>query len=84
MQSSVNEPTRRFWIGVLAAILMLVGVVLALRAMTNDSAVHAGYERALSLSQAALDAQHANGDLRAVKGAGRYIKRPAFSQPPPR
>ncbi len=64
MQSSVNEPTRRFWIGVLAAILMLVGVVLALRAMTNDSAVHAGYERALSLSQAALDAQHANGDLR--------------------
>ena len=65
MQSSVNEPTRRFWIGVLAAILMLVGVVLALRAMTNDSAVHAGYERALSLSQAALDAQHANGDLRA-------------------
>ena len=64
MQSSVNEPTRRFWIGVLAAILMLVGVVLALRAMTDDSAVHAGYERALSLSQAALDAQHANGDLR--------------------
>jgi len=64
LQSSVNEPTRRFWIGVLAAILMLVGVVLALRAMTNDSAVHAGYERALSLSQAALDAQHANGDLR--------------------
>ena len=64
MQSSVNEPSRRFWIGVLAAILMLVGVVLALRAMTNDSAVHAGYERALSLSQAALDAQHANGDLR--------------------
>jgi len=64
LQSSVNEPSRRFWIGVLAAILMLVGVVLALRAMTNDSAVHAGYERALSLSQAALDAQHANGDLR--------------------
>jgi dihydropyrimidinase len=24
------------------------------------------------------------GDLRAVKGAGRYIKRPAFTQPPPR
>lgn len=65
MQSSVNEPTQRFWIGVLAAILMLVGVVLALRAMSHDSAVHASYERALSLSQAALDAQHASGDLRA-------------------
>jgi len=65
LQSSVSEPPRRFWIGVLAVILMLVGVVLALRAMTNDSAVHASYERALSLSQAALDAQHASGDLRA-------------------
>ena len=65
MQSSVNEPTRRFWIGILAVILMLVGVVLALRAMSHDSAVHVSYERALSLSQAALDAQHASGDLRA-------------------
>jgi diguanylate cyclase (GGDEF)-like protein len=50
---------------VLAALLMLAGVALALRAMSNDGEVHATYERALVLSQAAIEAQHASGDLRA-------------------
>ena len=65
MTPPAAESPRRLWIGVLAALLMLAGVALALRAMSNDGEVHATYERALALSQAAIEAQHASGDLRA-------------------
>ncbi|HTN49504.1 MAG TPA: GGDEF domain-containing protein [Burkholderiaceae bacterium] len=65
MSSPTPESPRRLWIGVLAVLLMLAGIALALRAMSHDAEVQANYERALALSQAALEAQHASGDLRA-------------------
>jgi len=48
----------------LAVGLMAGGVVLALRAFSFDGEVHRRYEYALTLSQAALDAQHSSADLR--------------------
>jgi len=65
LSSPTPESPRRLWIGVLAVLLMLAGIALALRAMSHDAEVQANYERALALSQAALEAQHASGDLRA-------------------
>ena len=53
------------WIALFAAALMAVGVVLALRAMTFDSEMHQRYDAALTLSQAAIEAQQASADLRA-------------------
>jgi diguanylate cyclase (GGDEF)-like protein len=55
---------RQLWIALFAAALMAVGVVLALRAMTFDTEMHHRYEHALTLSQAALEAQQASADLR--------------------
>ena len=55
---------RQTWIGLFAAALMVGGVVLALRAMTFDSDMHQRYGDALALSQAAIETQHASGDLR--------------------
>jgi diguanylate cyclase (GGDEF)-like protein len=52
------------WIGLFAAALMVGGVVLALRAMAFDSEMHERYERALALSQAALETHNASADLR--------------------
>jgi diguanylate cyclase (GGDEF)-like protein len=55
---------RQLWIALFAAALMAVGVVLALRAMSFDSEMHHRYESALTLSQAAIEAQQASADLR--------------------
>jgi len=64
----VHHPTkgtvRPSWIGLFAAALMAGGVVLALRAMAFDSEMHERYEHALALSHAAIETQHASGDLR--------------------
>jgi diguanylate cyclase (GGDEF)-like protein len=53
-----------WWIGALAALLLVAGVILALRALTVQTEMHERYDTALALSQAALAAQHASGDLR--------------------
>jgi diguanylate cyclase (GGDEF)-like protein len=66
-----HQPTgavRQIWIGLFAAALLVAGVVLALRSMAFDSAMHARYEEALSLSQAALETHNASADLRAWQG----------------
>jgi diguanylate cyclase (GGDEF)-like protein len=55
---------RQLWIALFAAALMAVGVVLALRAMSFDSEMHQRYDSALTLSQAAIEAQQASADLR--------------------
>jgi diguanylate cyclase (GGDEF)-like protein len=60
-----DAPARQLWIGLLATLLMGLGVVLAVRALGLDSETHERYEAALALSQAALETQHASGDLRA-------------------
>ncbi len=55
---------RQAWLVLLAASLMAGGVVLALRALSFDGEVHRRYEYALTLSQAALEAQQTSADLR--------------------
>jgi diguanylate cyclase (GGDEF)-like protein len=55
---------RQAWLVLLASSLMAGGVVLALRALSFDSEVHRRYEYALTLSQAALEAQQSSADLR--------------------
>ncbi len=64
MQHEARGSVRQLWIGLFAAALMIGGVVLALRAMSLDSGMHARYENALSLSQAAVETLHASNDLR--------------------
>jgi diguanylate cyclase (GGDEF)-like protein len=44
---------------------MIIGIVLALRALGQDGEMHDRYAAALGLSQAALEAQNASADLRA-------------------
>jgi diguanylate cyclase (GGDEF)-like protein len=53
-----------WWIGALAVVLLAAGVLLALRALSTQAEMHQRYDTALALSQAALAAQHASGDLR--------------------
>lgn len=68
MNQTVQHPktglARQAWLVLLAASLMAGGVVLALRALSFDSEVHRRYEHALTLSQAALEAQQSSADLR--------------------
>jgi diguanylate cyclase (GGDEF)-like protein len=69
MMSTVTpEPAsarRQWWIGVAAAALMALAIIVALRALATDNEMHARYTEALQLSRAAIEAQHASGDLRA-------------------
>ena len=64
MQHEARGSVRQMWIGLFAAALMIGGVALALRAMSFDSGMHARYENALALSQAAVETLHASNDLR--------------------
>lgn len=64
MHTTRAGAVRQLWIALFAAALMAVGVVLALRAMSFDSEMHHRYESALTLSQAAIEAQQASADLR--------------------
>ena len=64
MHTTRTGAVRQLWIALFAAALMAVGVVLALRAMSFDSEMHHRYESALTLSQAAIEAQQASADLR--------------------
>ncbi|HSQ10938.1 MAG TPA: GGDEF domain-containing protein [Burkholderiaceae bacterium] len=64
MHTTRPGAVRQLWIALFAAALMAVGVVLALRAMSFDSEMHHRYESALTLSQAAIEAQQASADLR--------------------
>ncbi len=65
MQATPNGAVRQLWIGLVAAVLMATGVVLALRAMNFDREMHERYESALALAQAAIETQHASGNVRA-------------------
>jgi diguanylate cyclase (GGDEF)-like protein len=55
---------RQAWLVLLAASLLAGGIVLALRALSYDAEMHRRYTYALTLSQAALEAQAASADLR--------------------
>jgi diguanylate cyclase (GGDEF)-like protein len=64
-----TQPTKtglahQAWLVLLAASLLAGGIALALRALSFDAEMHQRYSYALTLSQAALEAQHASADLR--------------------
>jgi diguanylate cyclase (GGDEF)-like protein len=64
LQNDTPGSVRQLWIGLIAISLMAGGVALALRAMSFDREAHQRYAAALALSQSAIEAQQASGDLR--------------------
>ncbi|MEW5880975.1 MAG: GGDEF domain-containing protein [Pseudomonadota bacterium] len=56
---------RQLWLGVLAFVLLIGGLILALRSVQLDRALHERYQNALALAQLSFEVQHLVADLRA-------------------
>jgi diguanylate cyclase (GGDEF)-like protein len=81
LQSHLDGSAQPWWLAVLATLLLVTGVTLALRALSTESEMHQRYDAALALSQAALEAQHASGDLRAWQARNAYAMQGGSDRP---